>query len=44
MSEESIRSKIRQSIKPFPRVATSQTSWAGPQTFEQIYDKSNYIG
>lgn len=44
MSESSIRSKIRQSIKPFSHVATYETSWAGPQTFEQIYDNlAHYV-
>ncbi|MBL8166167.1 MAG: hypothetical protein JNJ61_29560 [Anaerolineae bacterium] len=34
MSNLDIRSKIR----PFPRVATYPTGWAGLRTFEQIYD------
>lgn len=34
MSRADIRSKIR----PFPRVATYLTGWAGQRTFEQIYD------
>ena len=38
MSETTSRSKIRESIQPFPRVATYPTSWAGPQTFREIYD------
>ena len=32
------RNEIRAQIKPFSRVATYQTSWAGPQTFREIYD------
>ena len=34
MSNLDIRSKVR----PFPRVATYPTGWAGQRTFEQIYD------
>jgi len=32
------RSHIRSQIRPFPRVATYPTSWAGSVTFQQIYD------
>ena len=38
MSKATTRNKIRESIQPFPRVATYSTSWAGPQTFREIYD------
>jgi hypothetical protein len=38
------RSHIRSQIKPFPRVATYPTSWAGSLTFEQIYDNlAHYV-
>ncbi len=33
-----VRSHIRGQIRPFPRIATYPTSWAGALTFEQIYD------
>lgn len=32
------RSHIRSQIKPFPRITTYPTSWAGALTFEQVYD------
>jgi hypothetical protein len=32
------RSYIRSQIRPFPRVATYPTSWAGSLTFQQLYD------
>jgi hypothetical protein len=38
MNASDIRSKIRSQIKPFPRVATYPTSWAGSLTFQQLYD------
>lgn len=37
-AEQTTRDRIRAQIRPFPRTATYPTSWAGPQTFEQIYD------
>ena len=38
MIDNDVRSKIRSQIRPFPRVATYPTGWAGQRTFEQIYD------
>ncbi len=38
MNTSDIRSKIRSQIKPFPRVATYPTLWAGALSFQQIYD------
>jgi len=38
MTHSTVRHKIRTQIRPFPKVATYPTSWAGPQTFRQIYD------
>ncbi len=44
MNTSDIRSKIRSQIKPFPRVATYPTSWAGSLTFQQIYDNlAHYV-
>jgi hypothetical protein len=38
MIDNDVRSKIRSQIRPFPRVATYPTGWAGQRTFEQIYE------
>lgn len=38
MNASDIRAQIRSQIRPFPQVATYPTSWAGPQTFREIYD------
>jgi hypothetical protein len=38
MIDNDVRSNIRAKIRPFPRVATYPTGWAGQRTFEQIYD------
>jgi DNA-directed RNA polymerase specialized sigma24 family protein len=38
MFDNDVRSSIRAKIRPFPRVATYPTGWAGQRTFEQIYD------
>ncbi|MBE2184474.1 MAG: hypothetical protein IAE89_13680 [Anaerolineae bacterium] len=38
MIDNDVRSSIRAKIRPFPRVATYPTGWAGQCTFEQIYD------
>lgn len=38
MNTTDVRSQIRTQIRPFPRTATYPTSWAGPQTYQQIYD------
>lgn len=38
MIDNDVRSSIRAKIRPFPRVATYPTGWAGQRTFEQIYD------
>jgi hypothetical protein len=38
MFDNDVRSSIRAKIRPFPRVATYATGWAGQRTFEQIYD------
>ncbi len=38
MFDNDVRSNIRAKIRPFPRVATYPTGWAGQRTFEQIYD------
>lgn len=38
MIDNDVRSSIRAKIRPFPRVATYPTGWAGRRTFEQIYD------
>lgn len=37
MFDNDVSSKIRSQIRPFPRVATYSTGWAGQRTFEQIY-------
>jgi len=39
MIDNDIRSSIRAKIRPFPRVATYPTGWAGPLTFEQIAEE-----
>lgn len=37
-------SEFRSQIKPYPRTAVYPTSWAGEQTFEQIYDNlAHYV-
>jgi hypothetical protein len=38
MIHSTVRHNIRTQIRPYPKVATYPTSWAGPQTFRQIYD------
>ena len=39
LNEAEDRVKIRAQIRPFPRIATYPTGWAGRRTFEQIYDE-----
>jgi hypothetical protein len=38
MIDKNVHSSIRAKIRPFPRVVTYPTGWAGQRTFEQIYD------
>lgn len=38
MHNSTIRISIKDKIRPFPRVATYPTGWAGQRTFEQIYE------
>ena len=38
MNHSAIRRSIKGQIRPFPRVATYPTSWAGVLTFQQLYD------
>jgi hypothetical protein len=38
MSDNDVRSIIRAQIRPFPRVATYPTGWAGNRTFAEIMD------
>jgi len=38
MPDSTIRKSIKDQIRPFLRVATYPTGWAGQRTFEQIYD------
>jgi len=38
MIDNDVCSSIRAKIRPFPRVATYPTGWAGQRTFDQIYE------
>ncbi|MBK9748506.1 MAG: hypothetical protein IPO91_17265 [Chloroflexi bacterium] len=38
MHNSTLRKSIKDQIRPFPRVVTYPTGWAGQRTFEQIYD------
>ena len=44
MSEATTRSKIRESIEPFPHTPRYPTGWGGDLTFEEIAEARGKLG